>query len=150
MVNWKILIICFALVFGIGFFGSFFNTSSDWYDSVKPSITPPSFVFPIVWNILFFMIALSLYFVWIGSRKKQRWKIGVIFGLNLFFNFLWSLLFFGLQKPVWAFFDLIFIWLTIWGMIFITWKIDRKSSLLLIPYLVWVSFAVVLNLLIAF
>ncbi len=148
-VNWKILISCFVIVFGIGLLGGLFTNTGNWYDSVKPSITPPGFVFPIVWNILFFMIALSLYFAWI-NKKKDKKLFYWIFGSNLSFNFLWSLLFFGLQKPFLAFVDLAFIWLTILGLIFVGWKIDRKVSYMLIPYLLWVSFAGILNWLIIF
>ena len=147
--NHKKLILSLIIVFGIGLLGGLFNSSSEWYDSVKPSITPPSFVFPIVWNILFLLIALSLYFVWINKKKdKKLFYYG--FGINLFFNFLWSLLFFGLQKPGLAFVDLILIWFSIWIMIFASWKIDKKSSWLLVPYLLWVSFAGVLNGLVVF
>jgi len=145
-INYKILIVCLILVFGVGSLGGVFTSSdTEWYNSIKPNIAPPDYIFPIVWNILFFLIAISLYTSWMKANKKQRSKIAIIFGGNLFFNFLWSLLFFGFQKPTYAFLDIILIWLTILMMILITWKIEKKSSLLLIPYLIWTSFAGVLN-----
>ncbi|MFH1325517.1 MAG: TspO/MBR family protein [archaeon] len=153
-INWKILIVSLLLVYSVAFFGSLFtsqNVNSSWYDSVKPAITPPNYVFPIVWNILFFMIALSLYFSW-NSAKKKSWKksIAIIFGINLFFNVLWSWLFFGLQNPISAFFELIALWLSIISMLVLTWRVNKISFYLLIPYFLWVSFAGILNYLIAF
>ena len=148
-INYKVLAISFVIIYLIAFIGSLFTspvTSSQWYLENKPNITPPNYVFPIVWNILFFLIALSLYFAWTSSKKKQKNKIALIFGANLILNALWSFLFFTLQKPLLAFVCLIAIWATILGMIYITYKIDKKASYILIPYLLWVSFAGVLNL----
>ncbi len=153
-INWKILIIALFVVYAIGFLGSLFNTSSNWYES--PSITPPNFVFPIVWNILFFLIALSFYFAFVNLKKKsknskkQKKVLILIFGINLILNFLWGVLFFGLKNPTLAFVDLILLWISI-GAIFIkTWKIKKLSSWLILPYWLWVSFAGILNWLIAF
>jgi translocator protein len=148
-INYKILIICLAVVFLTAFIGSLFtsgNTDSSWYSENKPSITPPNYVFPIVWNILFFLIALSLYFVWIKAKTKiQKKKIAIVFGINFFLNAFWSFLFFELQKPAWAFAELIILWLSIISIIFVTGRIDKKSGWLLVPYLLWVSFAGILN-----
>lgn len=147
-INFKLLVICLLIVYGFGLLGSIFtsqNVNSDWYNSVKPSITPPGWVFPIVWNILFFLIALSMYFSWVKANKRGKSKIVFIFGANLILNFLWSLLYFGEKNVFGAFVDLILLWFTILGMIFVSWKIDRKAAYLLIPYLVWVSFAGFLN-----
>lgn len=147
-INWKVLIISLIIVYGFAFIGTIFtsaNLNSNWYLQNKPSITPPNYIFPIVWNILFFLIALSLYFAWISANKKEKKKIILIFGINLSLNVLWSYIFFSLQNVNFAFFELILIWLTIIFMIFITYKIDKKSAWLLVPYLLWVSFAGILN-----
>ncbi|MBU2104639.1 MAG: tryptophan-rich sensory protein [Nanoarchaeota archaeon] len=149
-IDWKLLIICLIIVYGIAFAGSLFTNTGEWYESVKPSITPPGYVFPIVWNILFFLIALSLYFAWTKSKKKDKPKIALVFGINLALNALWSFLFFTLQQPLWAFVDLIALWISIIVMIFTVCNIDKKSGWLLIPYLIWITFAGVLNYLIAF
>lgn len=149
-INYKVLISSILIVFLIAFIGSLFTspvTDSNWYINNKPSITPPNYVFPIVWNILFFLIAISLYFAWINSDKKQKPKIAIIFGLNLILNVLWSFLFFTLKQPLWAFIDLLLILATIILMIYVTYPIDKKSAYLLVPYLLWVSFAGILNLL---
>jgi len=140
-----IFVLCLAIVFIAALIGGLFTDTGAWYEKIKPSITPPNYVFPIVWNILFFLIALSLFFSWINADKKQKKSVMIIFGLNLIFNILWSVFYFGLKNVSLAFLDLILIWISIIAMIKIAWKIDRKASLLLVPYLLWVSFAGVLN-----
>lgn len=140
----KTLIFSFVFVHLAALFGSLFTSTGDWYESVKPSITPPSFVFPIVWTILFILISLSLYFALL-----KRKKVILIFGINLIFNALWSYFFFGLHKPLLAFIDLILIWITIFIMIYSVRKV-KISAYMLVPYLIWVSFAGILNYLIAF
>ena len=152
-VNWKILVISLLIVYGIAFIGSIFtstNTNSEWYQAIKPSLTPPNYVFPVVWNFLFLLISFSLYFAWTNSNRKNRIKIAIVFGINFVLNILWSALFFALKKPNIAFFELIIFWVSILLMIFTTWKVDKKSSWLLVPYLIWVTFAGILNYLIAF
>ena len=144
-INYKVLAASFVLVILVSFFGSQFTDTTGWYEEIKPSIAPPNFVFPIAWTILYILIALSIYFVWTSSRKKDKMKIILIFGINLIANALWSYLFFGLKNPLYAFYNLIVIWLSIIAMLVISWKSDRKAFYLLIPYLLWVSFAGVLN-----
>jgi benzodiazapine receptor len=152
--NLKIFVVSLVAVYFFAFVGSLFtsgNVNSAWYDSIKPSITPPNFVFPIVWNVLFILIAFSLYFAWTKARnKKTSHKITWVFGINLVLNALWSFLFFSLKMPVIAFAELVVLWISIFAMMAVTWKIEKVSSYLLIPYLLWVTFAGVLNYLIAF
>ena len=147
-INWKVLVVSFVLVFSLGFIGSIFtgqSSNSEWYESIKPAITPPGWVFPIVWNLIFFLIALSLYFSWINSNHKERGRIAIAFGINFILNILWSFLYFGLRSPLLAFYEILLLEISIFAMIYVTSSIDKKSSLLLIPYLLWVSFAVILN-----
>lgn len=146
--NWKVLVVSLIIVFTISFVGSLFtsgNKDSSWYLENKPSFTPPSIVFPIVWPILYFLIALSLYFVWIKANKSEKKKVAVIFGINLIANALWSYLFFEIRNPLLSFIDIIIILISIIGMMFIAGKIDKKAVWLLVPYLLWVGFAGVLN-----
>jgi len=151
--NLKVLLICFFAVYIIAFIGSLFTsseTNSSWYNSIKPSLTPPNWTFPIVWNILFFLIALSLYFAWTSAKKKEKMKVAIAFGINFLLNVLWSFLFFGLKKVNLAFFELILLWISILYLIFLTWAVNKKSAWLLVPYAFWVGFAGILNYLIAF
>lgn len=152
-VNWGVLVISLLIVYAVAFVGSIFtsvNTNSEWYQAIKPSLTPPNYIFPIVWNFLFFLIAVSLYFAWTNSEKKLHKKIALIFGINFLLNILWSVFFFAMKKPVFAFAEIIILLISILIMIFTTWKIDKKSSWLLVPYLMWVTFAGILNYLMVF
>lgn len=146
--SWIVLVVALAITYGAGIVGSFFvanESNSDWYLSVRPALTPPNWVFPIVWNILYLLIAVSIWLAWTSAVKRDRKYIGWAFGVNLVANALWSILYFGAKQPGVAFIDIIVILGTIiWAMI-VCWKIDRRSSWLLLPYLLWVSFASVLN-----
>ena len=148
-INWKILVIAFIIVHLAAFVGSRFTDTGDWYEVIKPGITPPNYVFPIVWTVLFILISISFYLVLVSVGKWKNRAI-VVFVVNIFLNGLWSYLFFGLQNPGAAFFELILLWITILLMIYTSSKLNRVASYLLIPYLLWVSFAGVLNYLIAF
>lgn len=147
--SFLILVIALVLCYGAGFLGSLFiigETNGDWYASVRPSITPPNWLFPIVWNILFLLIAVSFWLTWIGSTNdKDRKKIVWVYGINLVANVLWSAFYFGLHNPSLAFVDLILIVSTIIVAMVISRRIDKRASLLLMPYLIWVIFAGLLN-----
>lgn len=147
-VNWKLFFIAFGIVILAIVVGNFFtkdSVNSSWYEEIKPSITPPNYVFPIVWSILFALIAISFYLSLKNSEGKKRKEIYFFFIANLFLNVVWSVIFFGMQNPQWAFVELILLWLSIVLLIFETRKINKTSSWLLVPYLLWVSFAGILN-----
>lgn len=148
-INWKVFIVSLIIVYLCAFIGSIFtstNVDSEWYNSVRSSLTPPNWVFPVVWNILFFLISLSIYFSWTCAKnEKIKKKIILFFGINLILNILWSVFYFGMKNPLFGFFDLILIWISILGLILFTYKISKTASYLLIPYFLWVSFAGILN-----
>jgi tryptophan-rich sensory protein len=152
--NWNILISCLVIVYFTAFVGSLMTMNtvdSLWYQSIRPSITPPSFVFPLVWNILFFLIFVSMY-ISLTSAKKEKivLKLKIVSVINLLLNMSWSFFFFFLRKPGLAFFELILLWFSIIAMIYVFYKVNKKSAWLLVPYLLWVSFAGILNYLSAF
>jgi translocator protein len=144
-----ILIVCLVIAFAPAIFGGLFTSQSvgsEWYLDNKPGFTPPGWVFGPVWTILYFLIGLSLFFVWTNANKKiDKKKIALVFGINLILNALWSFVFFGMQNALLAFLIIIGIWLSILGMVFVSYKIDKKAAWMLVPYLLWVSFAGVLN-----
>jgi translocator protein len=153
--NFGVFIVCLLIVFLIvGGIGTLFTSSkvnTVWYSLIKPSITPPNWVFPIAWNILFLLITFSLYFAWTSAKnKKQKAKVAILFGINFVLNVLWSALFFGLKQTQLALICIILLWLSILSIMLLMDKISRKSSWLLVPYLVWVAFASILNSLIVF
>jgi tryptophan-rich sensory protein len=145
-IQWKKLILSLIIVYATAIIGSLFtsgNTSGEWYNSIRPSITPPNWIFPIVWNILFLLIAISLYLAW--AKNKENKKIAIVFGINFLLNILWSYLYFTLKNPLLALIEIIILETSIIAMILVTYKIDKKAAYLLIPYLLWVGFATILN-----
>lgn len=144
--NIIVLIACLAISYFVAFIGSLLTgpaVKSSWYQEIRPALTPPNWVFPVVWNVLFFLIALSLYFAW--ENKKERKTTAILFGVNFALNILWSALYFGMRNPLAAFIEIIFLWLSILAMVIVLRKINKLSSWLLVPYLLWVGFASVLN-----
>ncbi len=145
--EWKVFAASFFIVFIVAMIGSLAigdTVSSHWYLSNKPSFTPPGYVFGPAWTALYAMIAISLYLAW-TRVGKGKWNIGIVFGANLFLNALWSVLFFGLRNPLLAFIDIVLMWITIILMIKVSCKIDQRAAWLLVPYLLWVTFATALN-----
>lgn len=128
--------------------GSAFTAPSipEWYGSlVKPSFTPPSWLFGPVWSVLYLAMAIAGWLVWLRPRNIAVALPLALFGGQLVLNALWSILFFGLQAPGIALVEI----LTLWAMIFATlisfWKISTIAGWLFVPYLAWVSFATILN-----
>ncbi len=112
----------------------------------QPALSPPDWLFPVVWTILYVLMGVASYFVCIADVAEDRkGRSMVLYGIQLFFNFFWSVFFFKFR-----FFLFSFIWLLIlWGLIFLNIRsfsrISRKAGWLLVPYLLWVTFAVYLN-----
>ncbi|MFH2027796.1 MAG: TspO/MBR family protein [Nanoarchaeota archaeon] len=142
--NWK-LTISLILPFVASAIGGLFTAGSvsNWYvDLVKPSFNPPNWIFGPVWTLLYILMGISLYLVWVKKFDKNAFTV---FGVQLFLNMLWSILFFGLQKPFYAFIEILFLWIFILVTIIYFYRINKKSAYLLIPYILWVSFAAILN-----
>jgi translocator protein len=143
---WK-LVISLIIPFFASVIGGFFTASSvsTWYVTLnKPFFNPPSWVFGPMWTFLYFLMGISLYFVWINKAKNKK-SAFTIFGIQMFLNAVWSVLFFGFQNPLFAFIEIILLWFAILFMIIYFYRINKTSAYLLIPYILWVSFAAVLN-----
>lgn len=129
--------------------GSFFTAPAitSWYRQLeKPLINPPNWVFGPVWTILYFLMGFSLALVWREGSQGQKIKNAIfIFGIQLAFNIFWSFLFFKLRSPFYALWGIIILWVLILLTIIKFYKISKKAAFLLLPYLLWVSFAVFLN-----
>jgi len=132
-----------------GVIGSISTSSSvqTWYTELTlPSIAPPGWFIGTVWIILYTLMGISLYLVWNKGLRNKRVKEAVsIFFVQLALNSVWSILFFGLQSPFLAFIEIIILWIMILFTILKFYRISKNASLLLIPYIAWVSFALVLN-----
>ena len=132
-----------------GVLGSFFTSSSvsTWYPTlIKPSFAPPGSVIGAVWIVLFTLMGVSLFLVWRDGKNSADGKIALgIFALQLLVNVLWSWAFFGLQSPAAGIVVIVVLWLLILQCIVRFWPISRNAALLLVPYILWVSFAAFLN-----
>ena len=148
-IKWVPLIVAILLCQFAGIVGSVFTASSvqTWYVTLqKPDFNPPSWLFGPVWITLYTLMGISAYLVWDKGWKKNQVKVALlVFAVQLIMNSFWSILFFGLQSPSYAFIQIIFLWLFIVLTILKFYKISKTAGLLLIPYLLWVSFAAILN-----
>lgn len=146
--NYIRLIISITIPLLIGLIGSFFTSSSvnTWYTTLnKPPFNPPNWLFGPVWTTLFILIGISFYLVWVFDFGRNKWLTIGCFSLNLLLNLVWSLFFFGFRNPFLAFIEIIILWIVILSNILIFYGISKLAGILLIPYLLWVSFASVLN-----
>jgi len=132
-----------------GFVGSLFTTPSipTWYASLaKPSFTPPNWVFSPVWISLFVLMGISLFLLWEKTLHFPGVKTAIFwFAVQLGLNMLWSILFFGLKSPFLALIEIIVLWIAIFLTILKSLRVSKLAGVLLIPYLIWVSFAAGLN-----
>ena len=132
-----------------GIIGSIFTISAipNWYTALtKPTLNPPSWIFGPVWTTLYALMGTAAFLVWKkGLDRSDVRKALFVFGLQLLLNATWSIVFFGLQSPAWALVNIVALWLSIvWTMI-LFYKISKISTWLLVPYILWVSFAMYLN-----
>lgn len=143
------LIASILLCLLIGFIGSFFTAPSieGWYASLaKPSFNPPNWVFGPVWTTLYIIMGISLFLILRKRKKTKLFGLAIFaFSLQLYLNLLWSIIFFGFQLPFLAFLEIIILWIQILLTIIIFWKISKIASILLFPYIAWVTLASVLN-----
>lgn len=136
--------LCF-IVSGIG--GAITGGSVDtWYQTLaKPAFTPPDWVFPPVWTALYVLIAIAGWLAWRRVGFAGQPAAMLLYGLQLALNLLWSVLFFGLQRPGLALIEIVVLWGVIAATVAAFWPIDRRAAWLMVPYLLWVGYAGVLN-----
>lgn len=143
------LIISIVICQLAGFFGSLFTRPAipTWYTTLsKPTFTPPNWVFSPVWITLFVLMGISAFLVWNkGLDYKGVKKALTIFIIQLILNTFWSLAFFGLKSPLFGFLVIIILWVAILFTISNFFKVTKTAGILLIPYILWVSFAAALN-----
>jgi len=131
-----------------GFLGSLFTTPAipTWYQTLnKPFFTPPNWIFSPVWIGLFILMGVSLFLVWRRSDHPQFKPALIFFFVQLILNTLWSIAFFGLKSPLLGLVDIILLWIAILLTILNFFKVSKWAGALLLPYLIWVSFAALLN-----
>jgi len=166
------LLACIIFCELAGAIGSIFTAPQigQWYSTLnKPSFNPPNWIFGPVWTTIFVLMGISLYLVWkknfamhnkiecqcpcskisvckiIFTEPIKKGYVVSVFMAQLVLNILWSVLFFGMQSPGLALLDLVILWLMILVNIAFFYRISKISALLLLPYILWVTFAGVLN-----
>ena len=147
-------IVSIVLCLAVGFLGSFFTRSSldTWYAGLKkPVFNPPSWIFAPVWTALYVLIGFSAALVWEQGLGKADVRLAlIVFLIQLFLNFLWSPAFFGRRSSRSGLVVIVLLWLAILATTTLFFGISCPAALLLLPYLAWVSFAMVLNASIAY
>ena len=142
-------IICIFLCLSAGGIGSAFTASAipEWYATLnKPSFSPPNWVFAPAWTLLYILMGLAAALVWQkGLQNPQVRTALVVFLAQLILNMIWSVLFFGLRSPFYGLVDILFLWAMILVTIAQFSKVSVPAALLLIPYILWVTFATGLN-----
>jgi benzodiazapine receptor len=132
-----------------GFIGSIFTTPAipTWYESLrKPFFNPPNWIFGPVWVSLYLLMGISLFVIWQKREDKLQKKKGfMLFFAQLILNAFWSVAFFGLKSPFLGLINIILLWVAIFLTIQHFLRISKTAAVLLLPYVLWVSFAAVLN-----
>lgn len=141
------LIAWLVLSFAASFVGAIASIQAKSFYGLlsQPAWAPPPWLFGPVWTLLFAMMAVAAWLVWRhGGIQANRSALG-LFLIQLAFNALWSWLFFAWQLGAWAFADIILLWVLITATLVSFWRVSKLAGALLIPYLLWVSFAGALN-----
>ncbi len=148
-INWKLLVISLGITFGVSILSTFLTSDSamKYQQLEKPPLSPPSEIFGIVWPILFFLMSISLYLVLnSNASKKEKHGGAILYGIQLFLNFFWTLIYFNLDAKLLAFVWLILLLVVVVIMAVDFYNINKLAGILLIPYILWLLFAGYLNL----
>lgn len=147
-INLKRLAVCIAIPLGVGFLSYLFTKGSmNIYEEINnPPLSPPSYLFPIVWSVLYILMGISLYRVQSENNGDSTCcKCLTLFGTQLAFNLLWSVWFFNLRWFVFSALWLAAMIILIFCVIVCFKKIDKTAAYLMIPYIMWCAFALYLN-----
>lgn len=144
------VIIMTAICIAVGYLSGIVTRESvtSWYTTIeKPSFNPPNWIFQPVWTSLYIMMGIAAGLIWqqIETKKEAVRTALVFFFVQLALNALWSILFFGLKNPLLALIEIIVLWLMIYETFIKFNSLNKTAGYLLIPYLLWVGFATLLN-----
>ena len=131
----------------VALLGATITDIGPWYHSLaQPRWAPPDVAYGAAWTVIYALTALAAVTGWIATPegREREWLVG-LFALNGFLNILWSLLFFRFHRPDWAVIEVIALWLSVAGLVIATWRRSMSGAVLLLPYLLWVTFAGYLN-----
>jgi tryptophan-rich sensory protein len=143
--SWLALAGWLAVCFGAASFGAQFSPDTWYAQLAKPSWTPPGWLFPVVWTLLYAMMGIAAWLVWLRDGFAAGALPLGFFILQLLLNAVWSWFFFGQHRIGLALVDIALLWLALLATVAIFWRHHAVAGLLLLPYLLWVSFAAMLN-----
>jgi len=146
--NFFKLLVSIALPLALGAIAGMFTSQSipEWYATLnQPSFNPPNWIFGPVWTTLYLLMGISLFLIWKQDASKQRNTAIVVFLIQLLLNFAWSFIFFYFNMIGFALVEIVVLWISIVTMMVLFYKIKPIASYINIPYLMWVTFATVLN-----
>jgi len=144
---WRAVAVAALAALCVALLGGAMTQVGPWYHHLaKPAWTPPDVAFGVIWTVIFAFAAASGSLAWLGAKTlATRETIIGLFAANGFFNVFWSLLFFTLHRPDWALWESLGLWLSVAALVVVLMRVSRLAGLLTVPYLVWVSIAVLLN-----
>ena len=147
IIMWKKFLLCLAIPLGVGGLSALLTSNSmQMFEEInKPPLSPPGWLFPVVWTILYILMGIALYLIVVAKDRNKTLTAYISFGVQLFFNFFWSIIFFNAKAYLFAFIWLVLLWVGIIANIYFFYKINKTAGKLLIPYLIWVTFAGYLN-----
>ena len=145
-IQWKTLIICLIIPLAVGIISALLTRNNmETFDLInKPFLAPPSWLFPVVWTILYILMGIASYLVFI-SEKPNKTAL-TVYGFQLIFNFFWSIIFFNLELYLFAFIWLVLLWLLVIKTTILFYQISKLAGYLMLLYVLWVTFAGYLNL----
>ena len=142
------LIICLLIPLAVGAISGFatMENISGWYSMLnKPSFNPPNYLFGPVWTALYILMGISSYIIVRDHPQQMKGTAGSIYFIQLALNFAWSFIFFSFHQVGFALLEIITLWVCIVTMIVVFYRLNKTAGLLQVPYLLWVTFASVLN-----
>ena len=141
------VIVAVGVALFLGIAGGLMTPIGPWYHQLaKPSWQPPNSAFGPAWTLILGLAAWAAVLAWDAAPDDgTRRSVLVMFSVNALCHFLWSPLFFRLRRPDWALVEVVFLWASLVVLVIGLWPISHQASLLIVPYLLWVSFAAVLN-----
>lgn len=144
----KQFLICIAVPLLVGGLSALITrTGVDIFETInKPSLSPPGWLFPVVWTILFILMGIASYLVLVSEKPQGEINRALtVYGIQLIFNFFWSIFFFNFSFYLFSFIWLVLLWLLILATAVLFYRISKPAGYLMIPYLLWVTFAGYLN-----
>lgn len=144
----KQFLICIAVPLLVGGLSALITrTGMDIFETInKPSLSPPGWLFPVVWTILFILMGIASYLVLVSEKPQGEINRALtVYGIQLIFNFFWSIFFFNFSLYLFSFIWLVLLWLLILATAVLFYRISKPAGYLMIPYLLWVTFAGYLN-----